>query len=146
MHYFNEVISNAKFPDILKSAEVKPVLNKKFRIDKGNCRPVRILPVISKLFERLIFKQLTMFFAPVFSKYQCGFWKGQVIVHHTVRFLWLKSRKCLDRNGVYGALLTNLSKAFDCLQHSLLIVKLYAYGFDKTSTGYLKDYFCYRKQ
>ena len=57
-----------------------------------------------------------------------------------------KWKKCLDSNGACGALLTDLSKAFDCLPHSLLIAKLYAYGFDKTSTEYLKDYFSHRKQ
>ena len=45
--------------------------SKKSRIDKENYSPVRILPVISKIFERLVFKQLTMFFETVFSKYRC---------------------------------------------------------------------------
>ena len=57
-----------------------------------------------------------------------------------------KWKKCLDSNGECGALLTDLSKAFDCLPHSLLIAKLHAYGFDKTSTEYLKDYLSHRKQ
>ena len=54
--------------------------------------------------------------------------------------------KCLDRNCVVGALLVDLSKAFDCLPHSLLIANLHAYGFDITSTEYLKDYLSHRKQ
>ena len=58
MHTFNEGISTARFPDIFKSAEVKPVLKKKSRIDKENYRPVSILLVLSKIFERLIFGQL----------------------------------------------------------------------------------------
>ena len=57
-----------------------------------------------------------------------------------------KWKKYLDSNGECGALLTDLSKAFDCLPHSLLIAKLHAYGFDKTSTEYLKDYLSHRKQ
>ena len=53
----------------------------------------------------------------------------------------MKSRKkCLERNGVCGSLLTDFSKALDCLPHSFLIKKLHAYGFDETSTEYLKDY------
>ena len=54
--------------------------------------------------------------------------------------------RCLDSNGAYAALLTDLSKAFDCLTHSLLVAKLHAYGFDKTSTEYLKDYLSHRKE
>ena len=70
MNNFNEGISTARFPEILKSAEVTSVFKKKSRIDKENYRPVSILPELSKTFERLIFKQL-MFFESVFSKYQC---------------------------------------------------------------------------
>ena len=69
MPNFNEGISTARFPDILKRAEVKPVFKKKTRIDKENYRPVSILPVIFEIFERLIFKQLIMFFEPVFFKH-----------------------------------------------------------------------------
>ena len=81
MHSFNEGISIARFPDILKNAEVKPVFKKKSRIDKENYRPFSILPVISNIFERLIFKQLIMFFELVFFKYQCGFRKGHKTQH-----------------------------------------------------------------
>ena len=71
-HNFNKGICFTRFPDILKSAKVKPVFIKKSRIDKENYAPISILPVISNIFERLIFKQLLMFFyEPVFSKYQC---------------------------------------------------------------------------
>ena len=76
MHNFNkDMISTARFPDFLKSAEAKAVFKKKSRIDKCNYRTVSTLPVISNIFERLIFRQL-MFFEPVFSKYQYGFRKG----------------------------------------------------------------------
>ena len=51
-----------------------------------------------------------------------------------------KWEKCLHRNDVCGAILTDLSKAFDCLSNSLFIAKLHAYRFDITSTKYLKKY------
>ena len=57
-----------------------------------------------------------------------------------------KWKKCLNSNGACGVLLANLSKSFDCLPHSLLIAKRHAYGFDKTSTEYLKDYLSHWKQ
>ena len=77
MHNFNEGISTARFPDILESAEVKPVFKKKPKIDKENDIPISIF----KIFERLIFKQLIMFLEPVFSKYQCVFRKGHSAQH-----------------------------------------------------------------
>ena len=69
MHNSNEGISTARFLDVLKSAEVKPVFKKKSRNYEENYRPITILPVIYKSFERLIFEQLIVFFEPVFSKY-----------------------------------------------------------------------------
>ena len=67
-----------------------------------------------------------MFFEPFFSKYQCGFRKGHS-AQHCLLTIVKKWNKCLDSYGVCGALLTDLSKAFDCLPHSLLIAKLHAY-------------------
>ena len=55
-------------------------------------------------------------------------------------------KECLESNGVCAALLTDLSKAFDCLPHSRLIAKPHAYRFDKTSTEYLKEYLSHQKQ
>ena len=82
MHNFNERISTARFLDILKNAEVKPVFKKKSRTDKENYRPVSILPVISKIFERLIFKQLIMLKNESFLNISADF--RMVIVHSTV--------------------------------------------------------------
>ena len=118
---------------------------KKSRIDKENYRPVSILPAISKFFERLTFKQLIMFFEPAFSKYQCRFQKGQS-AQHGLLTMTEKWKRYLDSNGACEALLTDLSKALTCLPHSLLIAKLHAYGFDKTSAENLKHYLSHRKQ
>ena len=57
-----------------------------------------------------------------------------------------KWKKYLDKNGTCGALLTDLSKVFDCLPYQLLLTKLNAYGFDESSLKYITNYLCYRKQ
>ena len=57
-----------------------------------------------------------------------------------------KWRQCLDHGGVSGALLTDLSKAFDCILYGLLIAKLAAYGFDYNSLQMLQSYLSNRKQ
>ena len=57
-----------------------------------------------------------------------------------------KWRKSLDEDGAFGALLTDPSKAFDCLPHELLIAKLHAYGVDIPSLKLLHSYLTKRKQ
>ena len=57
-----------------------------------------------------------------------------------------KWKKSVDNGGAFGALLTDLSKAFDCLPHELLIAKLDAYGFDKISAKLIHSYLSNRKQ
>ena len=57
-----------------------------------------------------------------------------------------KWRRSVDGSGQAGALLTDLSKAFDCIDHGLLIAKLYAYGFDKNSLYFINSYLKGRKQ
>ena len=72
----NNMIDTDIYPEQLKWAVVKPAHKKDFRTDKENFRPVSILPNISKIYERCLFKQLTNYFEDLFSKYQCGFRKG----------------------------------------------------------------------
>ena len=55
-------------------------------------------------------------------------------------------KEATDNNKAFGALLTDLSKAFDCLSHDLLIAKLHAYGLDIDSLNILQDYLSNRKQ
>ena len=57
-----------------------------------------------------------------------------------------KWSKALDNGKIAGALLTDLSKAFDCLHHELLIAKLEAYGFDQSSLSFIYSYLSDRKQ
>ena len=117
------------YPEQLKWADVKPAHKKGSHTDKENFRPVSILPNISKIYERCLFKQLKNYFEDLFSKYQCGFRKGFSVANCLLPMIE-KWRESLDQGRAYGALLTDLSKAFDCLSHDLLIAKLHAYGLD----------------
>ena len=65
----------------------------------------------------------------IFLKYQCGFGKGSN-AQHCLMAMVEKWRKFLGIGGHASALLTDLSKAFDCIDHELLIAKLHAYCFD----------------
>ena len=79
------------------------------------------------------------------SIYLCGFRKG-MSAQNCLLFLTEKWKKCLDKHGKTGVLLTDLSKAFDCLVHDLLIAKLNAYGFDYLSLKFIYSYLTDRLQ
>ena len=86
-----------------------------------------------------------MFFESILSKFQCDFRTGYGAQHCLLMMLEIR-KEAADNNKAFGALLTDLSKAFDCLSHDLLIVKLHAYGFDLASLKILQDYLTNRKQ
>ena len=142
---FNFAINSGTFPNNLKYADVTPVFKKGNRLDKSNHRPVSILSAISKIFERLLFYQINTYMDPKLSMYQCGFRK-HLSAQNCLLFMLEKWRKCLDKKGSAGVLLTDLSKAFDCLNHDLLIAKLNAYGCDFNSLKLLYSYLTNRLQ
>ena len=79
------------------------------------------------------------------SPYRCGFRKGYS-TQHCLTVMIERWKSALDKNKIAGALLTDLSKAFDCLNHELLLAKLDAYAFSKTSLALISSYLSERKQ
>ena len=103
------------------------------------------LIIISKLFERNMYNQIHSYIGKYLSPYLFGFRKG----HSTEQCLniMLESwKRALDKKLCAAAILTDLSKAFDCINHELLIAKLEAYGFSKNSLTYIYSYLSERKQ
>ena len=85
--------------------------------DKTNHCPIAILPNLSKVYERLMYNQISPYFDSVFSKFQCGFRKG-FSVQHCLLTTVEKWCKALDEGGEKGAVLTGLSIAFDRIDHN----------------------------
>ena len=129
----------------MKLADVTPVYKKKSKNSKDNYRPVSILSNISKIYERCIYDQIQLFFDSLLPKYQCGFCRRYNAQHGLVSLIE-KWKKSVDNGRGFRALLTDLLKAFDCLPHELLIAKLDAYGFDKSSLKLIHTYLSNRKQ
>ena len=90
-------------------------------------------------------KQLEEYIQAVLCKYQCGFRKGYSVRNALLPMIenW---RRSLDKGGAFGAVLTDISKAFDYLPHELVIAKLHAYGVDIPSLKLLHPYLNKRKQ
>ena len=141
-------IRNGIFPELTKIAIVKPIYkNPKdgSKLDKTLYRPVSVLSGFSKVFERYFLNSMLDHVNRILSKYISAYRKG-----HSCQNVLLKLteewRQHLDQNEVVGALLIDLSKAFDCLPHDLLIAKLDAYGFVKETIYLLFSYLTKRKQ
>ena len=141
----NSCIDQSTFPSSLKLANIIPVHKKGSKSLKENYRPVSILSNISKIYERYMFRQMSEYFESLFSKFQCGFRKGFSAQHCLVSMLE-KWKSAIDNKMSFGALLTDLSKAFDCLSHDLLIAKLNAYGFSLAALRLVQNYLTNRKQ
>ena len=142
---FNISIDSNIFPINLKNADITPVHKKGDRTDKSNYRPVSILPTISKIFERFLYNQISLYMEPKLSENLCGFRKGRSAQHCLIVMLE-KWRSTLDKRGFSGVLLTDLSKAFESWSHDLLLAKLDAYGFDYYSVKLIHSYLVNRHQ
>ena len=130
---------SSNFPEELKVANVIPVFKKEDPNDKVDYRPISLLPIITKIFERVLFEQIEKFSEKTLSPKLCGFRKGHSTEHALLNILknW---EKTLDKSGVIGTVLMDLSMAYDCLPHDLLIAKLAAYGFEDSATSLISDY------
>ena len=138
-------ITSLKFPCLEKIARVTPVFKKEYQMKKSSYRPISILNVFSKVFERFLLNQMVPYLDNVLSTYLSAYRKGYSCQHVLLRLIE-KWRQCLDQNKVIGAILIDLSKAFDTLLHDLLIAKLNAYGFCKQALKIILSYLSGRKQ
>ena len=141
----NLSISVSKYPDMMKEDCITPVFKKDDRLRKENYRPISILNTFSKVFERYILEQLTPFFNVTMSHFLSAYRKKFSCQNVLLRLIgqW---RQHLDSNKVVGAVLMDLSKAFDCLPHDLLIAKLEAYGLNREMVKLVYSYLKDRKQ
>ena len=131
--------SSRTFPSNLKLVDITPFYKKKNPQAKESYRPVSVLPVFSKVFERLMQKQISSLITDYLSDSLCGYRQGFSTQHALIKLI--KSlRQSLDSRRYTGAVLMDLSKASDTINHELLIVKLHAYGFNKESLEFILDY------
>lgn len=147
-HILNCSIREGVFPHAWRVAKVIPIIkDSKSAFNGSNCRPISILPVLSKILERIIFDQILTYFTKngLDSKHQHAYKAG----HSTATALahmtddWLGH---IDNKKIVGAVLIDFSSAFDVIDHKLLLSKLCAYGFNANATNWLKSYLFSRRQ
>ena len=135
----NNCLDQGIFPDRLKLADISPIFKADDSSIKKNYRPVSVLNTISKLFEKLINKQFVSYIENHLSQYLCGYRKGYS-TQYALLSLLEKWKQCRDKNGFSAAILMDLSKAFDTINHDLLIAKLHCYGIEDDSLKLLWNY------
>ena len=108
---FIKAICSSMFLTPFKLANITPVFKVDSRNQKDDHRPNSILPVIAKTLENLILQQLLSHFENIFSKIQCGFRNG-FGTHHCLLLMTEKRQQTVDNKKGFGALLTDLPKAF----------------------------------
>ena len=145
LNIINFGISNSTFDAGMKSAIITPIFKKNEPIYKENYRTISCLPAGSKIFERILHKQIASYVETYFSPYLCGYRKGYC-AQYAIMTLLEKWRISLDNKGYGGAIFMDLSKAFDTLNHELLIAKLNAYCFSHNSLSLLYSYLSNRWQ
>ena len=135
----NKSFESGEFPDCLKQAKVSPIFKKDDPLHKENYRPVSILPLLSKVYEKLLYYQLSDYVENIFNIILCGFRKAYSTQHALFKLLqsWQKE---LDEKGMVATVLMYLSKAYDRIPHDLLIAKLSAYGIDSVALLLISDY------
>ena len=137
----NLSIKLSTVPDECKIAKLKPLYKKGKKTDPKNYRPISLLPVISKILEKVIHDQTIEFVTKknILYKFQSGFRK----FHSTdscLSYLQDKVAKGFDSGLLTGMILIDLQKAFDTIDHKILIEKMKCMGFSNDVTKWFERY------
>jgi hypothetical protein len=143
-HICNLMLSSGTFPTRLKFAEIKPLYKKGERMDISNYRPISLLPSFSKIFEKIIFRRLIQHldYNKILANEQFGFRSKTSTVLASFHLI-SKILEALNNRLLVRGIFCDLRKAFDCVDHKILLAKMYQYGITgkglKLITSYLQD-------
>ena len=151
-HIINLSISTGKVPNELKIAKVIPIYkikgnNSDKKADPSNYRPISLLPIFSKILEKIISQQLTCYLTTnnIIYKHQYGFQAKKSTVHPVIHFLnFIADAK--NNNEIAIGVFCDLAKCFDTISHSILIKKLSKIGIKGIELEWFKNYLKDRKQ
>ena len=144
---YNNCMINGTFPDILKVGKIIPIYKKGNPENIENYRPISILPIFGKIFEKIIYNRLYSFIASkgILTECQFGFRKNHSThhaLHHSINIIKEAHHQKKHVIGIF----IDLSKAFDTIDYTIMLNKLYNYGIRGVSHNLLSSYLTGRKQ
>jgi exonuclease III len=144
---FNRSLSSGIFPDALKIGKVIPIHKGGNKHDIGNFRPISVLSTFSKVFERIVYNRLISFINKnsILAESQFGFRENRSTELAT-SYVVNKLLKAIDDKTFSVGIFLDLSKAFDTVNHDILISKLEHYGVRGIALAWFKSYLSNRKQ
>ena len=146
-HIINTSFTSGVFPDILKIAKVIPLHKGGSTLDPNNFRPISLLSIFDKIIEKLMHKRLYEFLERhniLFEK-QFGFRKKNSTVHALME-ITEKIKESIDHGKFGYGIFIDLKKAFDTVNHKILLTKLEHYGIRGVILTWFTSYLAGRKQ
>lgn len=146
-HILNLSITQGFFPDSMKIAKIIPVFKSGDAMTITNYRPISVLPLFSKILEKLMYNRLMSFIGQnkILYQYQFGFREG----HNTnmaLSVLMDHILSALDKSELVCGIFLDLKKAFDTVDHEILCRKLFKYGIRGLAMKWIRDYLHARTQ
>lgn len=147
VHIFNLSLSSGSVPDQMKCARVIPLFKSGLTSLFTNYRPVFVLPAFSKILEKLVYNRLIKYLEKydILSSNQYGFRKNHSTFHALVH-LYDKISAAIDSKQIALGLFIDLSKAFDTVNHEILLSKLEFYGIRGLALEWFRSYLSGRLQ
>lgn len=143
----NKSLITGIVPTSFKLAKIKPIYKAKAKDDIMNYRPISLLPSFSKILEKVVHSRVYNFFTyfNMLSHNQFGFQKNHSTIDALTRFI-NDTTDSLDRGSSMLAVYIDLSRAFDTLNHEILLQKLELYGIRGVALEWFRSYLTDRKQ
>ena len=144
---YNKNIVNGTFPENFKTGKITPVYKKENAELLENYRPVSTLPIFGKIFEKLIYSRLYSFLTAkgILNTNQFGFRKGRSTIHALHSSVDIIQDSLKNNKHVLG-IFVDLSKAFDTLDHRIMLDKLDHYGIRGNAKSLFESYLIGRQQ
>ena len=145
---FNKSFEEGRFPELLKIAKVIPIFKSEERTNPSNYRPISLLSIFDKIIEQLLmYNRLHQFFEKhnIFYKYQFGFRQNHATLHALTEVIDYIYKSLNEGNYVFGINI-DLKKAFDSVQHEIVLHKLQHYGIRGLVLKWFESYLSKRKQ